>query len=134
MKLSDKQYQEAVQAYTKAIELDPENAIYYSNRYVSKEHCQCVTIVTFFSPGLQHTVFLAITKLLSWTVNRLCFAIRPLLKPILDWGNVALFTSSLPLSLPHNLNFVSVFLENIYAIQHLTHAYSFFFFTQNGIL
>jgi small glutamine-rich tetratricopeptide repeat-containing protein alpha len=32
LKLADKQYQEAVQAYTKAIELDSENAIYYSNR------------------------------------------------------------------------------------------------------
>jgi len=37
-KLSSKQYNEAVESYTKAINLNPENAIYYANRAAALSH------------------------------------------------------------------------------------------------
>lgn len=32
MNIKDKEYERAIEMYTKAIELDPKNAVYYANR------------------------------------------------------------------------------------------------------
>ena len=40
-------YQEAVTSYTKAIEIDPENSIYYSNRYILDNSMYLHTITVF---------------------------------------------------------------------------------------